>query len=125
MILNHDCVRDLLLIIEEHLHYGKVLKVNELTNQKYDVNDLLYASEKLVEAGFIQAIVSHTLGGEPPTITIQSLTWEGHAYLDNIRPETVWQKTKSVVSVIGSASLHMVSNIASQVISTMIAQQFK
>lgn len=47
------------------------------------------------------------------TVYVERLTWEGHDFLDAVRDDGVWSKTKSKVSKgVGSASLEVVRAVA-------------
>lgn len=122
MKLNHDCVRDVLLCIEENLSYGYHIDFSAVKLKDYSQNDLLYTADKLLEAGFLNGSRLDSLG-ELPDIRITSITWNGHQFLDNIRDDGVWKNTKSVLSKFSSASLSLIGNIASQIITAMVQNQ--
>ena len=44
---------------------------------------------------------------------------KGHQFLANIRQDTNWNKVKTVAETVGSKSLDVLSNIASDVIATV------
>ena len=123
MKLNHDCVRDLLLYIEENSSYTDTIHLNSLTLKEYLTDDILYTADKLIEAGFLDCIRLRSLGSSKPDIKVKSITFEGHKFLDNIRDNKVWSTTKSVLSKFTSTSIGIVSDIASQVISNIISKQ--
>ncbi len=123
MKLNHECVRDVLICIEENLHYGCYIDFSTVELKNYSSEDLLYTAAKLLEAGFLNGEHISYIGSSIPDIRITSITWEGHQFLDNIRDDNVWKNTKNVLSKLSSASLSMVGNIASQIISSMIQKQ--
>ena len=54
-----------------------------------------------------------------------ALTWDGHKFLDTIRDNEFWSKTKQITSRFASVSISMIESIASQVISNLIAKQMK
>ena len=53
MVLNHDCVRDLLLYLENNLKYDDKVKINTLTLNSYDKETLMYTVDRLNEANYI------------------------------------------------------------------------
>ena len=57
-------------------------------------------------------------------ILISSITYEGHQFLDNIRDDKVFAKTKAILSKFKSVSIEVISETASKVITNMINQQF-
>lgn len=123
MKLNHDCVRDLLLHIEENLTYGYYLEVSEATLKSYSREELLYTADKLLEAGYLDGNKRNTINSSLPYIRITAITWSGHQFLDNIRDDGVWKDTKKVLSRFSSVSLGFVGNVASQVITSLIQKQ--
>lgn len=122
MRLNNDCVRDLLLAIEENVGLKEYMSIDSLQLKSYSQDDLQYTALKLEEAGYINAKVSKYLDGSMD-IYIFSLTWNGHKFLDNIRDNNVWSKTKGIVSKFASVSLDVLEKVAAQVITNMISQQ--
>lgn len=123
MKLNHDCVRDVLLCIEENLSYGYRINFSAVKLKDYSQEDLLYTADKLLEAGFLNGSRENYVDLPIPEICITSITWNGHQFLDNIRDDGVWKNTKSVLSKFSSASLSLIGNIASQIITSMIQNQ--
>lgn len=122
MKLNNDCVRDLLLYIEQNVGVEDYVDIATLDLSPYTTEDLIYTSQKLNEAGYINAKISKYVDGDCD-VYINSLTWNGHKFLDNIRDDNVWKTTKGVVSKFSSVSLSVIENIASQVITNIINQQ--
>lgn len=126
MKFNQECVRDILLYLEENLLLGQKIKFNSETdnelNSKYSNDDIVYNSLKLLEAGFISGI-SHlsTQSYGPVVVEINSVTYQGHLFLDNIRDNNVWNKAKNIAKPFTSMSLTLLSDIASKVITTLIS----
>lgn len=123
MRLNHNCVRDFLIFIEENLRYGYYFEVNKKVINNHDQEDIVYAADKLFEAGFINANRQGCGTNDLPTIHIYSITWEGHKFLDNIRDEKIWEETSDIVSSFSSVSLGIIGNVAAQIITTLINKQ--
>lgn len=123
MKLNHDCVRFLMLHVEENVPYGYFLNVNDIEHEKFNSEELLYAADKLLEANFLDGNVLRSIGQPLPNIRIKSITWSGHQFLDNIRDDGVWKDTKKVVSKFSSVSLSLIGNIASQILTSLIQNQ--
>lgn len=124
MKLNHDCVRDLLIFIEDNLTYGHFIYANEVPIGNYSSDEILYSADKLLEAGLIDGTKKVFLdSGGIPQIRIKSITWDGHEFLDNIRDKNVWEKSKGILSKFSSVSIEIVRNVAAQVISNMVKSQ--
>lgn len=120
MKLNNDCVRDLLLYIEENSDLLDYIDMNQIKINSWTSEDIIYTSLKLKEAGYINAKIDQTFDGYYGII--KSLTWSGHKFLDNIRDDNVWKTTKGIISKFSSVSLGIVEKIASQVITNLINQ---
>lgn len=121
MKLNHDCVRALLLHIEDTLSIGYRITTDDIELSDFDKNDIIYSAIKLLEAGFISGKHSEDMTGNVSVI-ISGITWEGHKFLDTIRDNKVWNSTKNVLSKVSSASISFASTVASQVLTNIISQ---
>lgn len=100
MKLNYDCVRELLLTLEENLVMDDSLSypslnLNQVCEKMPDFSraDIAYASSKLLQAKYIEA---KPIGADSKIITIvySSITYEGHQYLDSIRDSKLWNTVK-------------------------------
>jgi len=123
MQLNHECVRDLLLYIEDHANYHTKLSVDSIRLEKYSFEEIVYTVEKLSEADFINVTYIARAGGQLPGFIIQSITYDGHEFLDNIRDNSVWKDTKKQLSNFSSTSLQILSSVAVQILSAKIKFQ--
>ena len=123
MKLNHDCVRDLLLYLEDNLNFNNEIKINKLNLRDYSQEDLLYTAQKLIEANYINCVTSRYYDNKLPFILVKSITFEGHQFLDNIRDENVYSKTKTILSTFKSVSIDIFSETASKVITALISKQ--
>lgn len=122
MKLNQDCVRDLLLYFEENLSYNHEIRTSALTLKDYSSEDLTYTTDKLLEAGYINA---RSINADllEPIFFVYSITYSGHQFLDNIRDENVYEKTKALLSTFKSVSIEIFSETASKVITNIISKQ--
>lgn len=97
MKLDYDCVRDILLTIEElnfceYLHNNNVTKFKRLRD--YHPNKIAYTIKKLSKAGFIPKIGIVVAISGYINFNICEMTWEGHQFLNSIRNNDVWEKPK-------------------------------
>lgn len=104
MKLNHECIRDLLLYIEENLSYNDELEINKISLNNYSLEELLYTTEKLVEADYLICFTIE-IDDEYSILLVQSITYKGHHFLDTIRDNKIWSKTKNVLSFLKSVSI--------------------
>ena len=71
----------------------------------------------------IKATTVNIRGGYLPQVSrVFDLTYQGHQFLDEIRSDNVWNKTKETAKSIGSFSVNTLSTIATGVI-TSLAQK--
>lgn len=124
MILNTDCVRDVLICFEQ-VGYNKTLSFNDLSDSlsSYSSDELQYSCFKLDEAGFIKTVKKSQSGPLPYVVKIIDITYDGYQFLENVRETKNWEKTKSIAKSVGSFSVNAISQIASSVISAAISSQ--
>lgn len=122
MKLNHDCVRELLLYLEENLDVSNRIQFFEIKISNFDDATIVYTAIKLYEAGYITAKIEKDVYGEVFGY-ISDISWDGHKFLDTIRDNQVWSSTKKILSKVSSSSISFVSNVASQVLTNLINQQ--
>lgn len=118
MVLKHDCIRDTMLYLEEHMNRLGYYDSHDIKLASYSQDDIDYTVEKLDEAGYLKINSKHMSGN----ILIKCITYNGHQFLDDIRDNKVWSKTKSILSNFSSTSINMVQNIATQVISNIVSK---
>lgn len=120
MKLNIDCMRAILLEVE-NVSYGKSLPFQSLVSElpNYSTDDISYSVLKLKEAEYIKA---STLNADNTTmiIAINDITYNGHQFLESIRDNNVWKKTKAIASKIGATSVSAITQIASSVVASII-----
>lgn len=130
MKLDLDCVRDVLLTIEEQqamkvTGLGQIrsvpLTIRSISDclKDYDKADIAYTLVILKEGGFVDANISQT-DSIIANIVINRLTYSGHEYLQSIKDNTNWNKVKSVATKLGAYSLSFVGDIAKSVLSSAI-----
>ncbi len=113
MKLLHDCVRDVMLCIEENLDDGQTISTTYIfeTLKDYSLKDINYTCKKLKEAGYL--IIEQFIGGN---IMVRDITYSGHQFLDSIRDNNIWIKTKSKISKLAGVSLPIIQQVATQMI---------
>ena len=121
MKLNLDCMRDVMLFLED-THYGERILTSSLCNSisGYSDDDICYTCLKLCQAGFISGMVVDYNGGFYYVKDICDITYEGHQFLANIHSDTVWNNVKEVASSIGAKSVPAITRIAANVITALI-----
>lgn len=87
-----DTIRDLLTRIEELPTTDHRLRLSDF--EKDAAYTTSYHMELLINAGLVEGMMLPVISGGPVNFTTSKLTWEGHGFLDAIRNDTVWNKTK-------------------------------
>ena len=123
MKLNPDCVRDILLAVEEGCDIGRGVSIpgpNYSRLQPYNESEVLYHVRQCDLSGFLYQAKTDLLG----MYTIRDLTPAGHEFLANIRKDTIWSGVKDVAGKVGATSLNAIVQIASNVVAQIIKHQF-
>ncbi len=141
MRLNMDCIRDILLCIEEHtglrqycnfidlgLSASAIFVDEEIEPkdyqkkllEKYSNDILIYHLNYCAETNLIDLAEI----GDQYNIIISDLTPSGHEFLANIRKDTVWNNVKEVSRKVGTDSLPAIIQIAASTVAQQIKNQF-
>ncbi|MBI5043198.1 MAG: DUF2513 domain-containing protein [Nitrospirae bacterium] len=88
-----DTIREILIKFEGLAPDAGPLQLGDFPSEK--AYEYSYHVELLIEAGLIHGQMSKTLGHHAQNFLAQRLTWQGHEFLDAIRSDTVWNKTKT------------------------------
>lgn len=120
MKLNLDCMRDILLALEEKDIFEVTDSFElqeELTN--HTNHDILYACAKLLEANFIagEVVLDHD---EYSIQGITSITYAGHQFLAEISSNKIWNKTKKILNELEIKSISGISSVAANVVQELI-----
>lgn len=123
MRLNPDCIRDILLFIESttdsNIRYVNFETILNALSQ-YDEDTIHYHILQIKNSELILEL--HFSGRNP--FLIGDLSPKGHEFLENIRSDSNWNKTKEIAGNIGSFSINNLSQIAIGVVTQLITQNF-
>jgi len=109
-----NLIRDILLYTEmeappvgvKFIDYEKIRK----NFCEYEIHDLLGNFKLCAEAGLInkgqKGVLTHS------GLLLQTLTWEGHDFLEKIRDDAIWRATQSTAEEVGSFSIDILKSIA-------------
>lgn len=128
--LNTDCIRDVLLYLEENLKIDNrnfvsiTLSTLQENLSKYPSDDVFYTIYNLSEARFIDCKWGIITDENYRHCDISNITYRGHKFLETVRPETIWQKTKTIVSKVGVHTLDFIEDIAKEVAIELAKQAF-
>ncbi len=90
-----DLVREIMLEIEKQ--YVSTAIYN-LEINGYDTETIAYHCKILHDAGLISDYKPQYADDTLYSFGVGSLTWEGNDYLDKVRDNTIWRKTKDVIT---------------------------
>lgn len=132
MKLDLDCVRDLLIYVEQFDCLDEELKwqyldIEEIFEEfphkgKYSNKQIVYTILKLSEAEIITE--THQSAGDGIYyLAITSLTYFGHEYLEKIRDEERWKKVKKIGHAVKDFSIEAIGAIAEGITSAAISKQ--
>lgn len=119
MKLNHDCIRDLLLYLEDNLDYMDEIRINNLKIEPYSKDELLYTADRLIEAGYLNSRFGWN-SQSSHIITVNSISYKGHQFLDTIRDDGIWKTTKNKFAKFSSISLPIIQELASSLIKSQL-----
>jgi Hypothetical protein (DUF2513) len=101
-----EMIRSLLLEIERESQFNNQYIFDEKDHSKIEFHQTRRAHLRLMkEAGFIRTM------GEMEHYTM-GITWTGYEFLDTIRDDEVWSKTKSGAIDVKNFSVEMLKDIA-------------
>lgn len=113
-----DLVREILMVVAE---CDDRVDYDVFVNDCYDKNFVIYTIELMKEAGLLKANVTKAYGGDYVSARIDSLTWQGHEFLGNIKNDKVWAKVKKILAkTCKSASIDVVKKIAEKIVLDMV-----
>lgn len=138
MELSNDLIRDTLICMESKLTYftdnsgrfnnssllsWKNIYEDELLDSKYHIDDIKYCIIKLSEANLISVFIP----GRKDKISvlyINSITYDGHMFLNSIKDEGLWSEIKSRLGNSAKVSISIISKVITEVGSSYLKSIF-
>lgn len=125
MKLNPDCIRDILLDIEENTTINTAWKYDSCNPSgrmsRYDKFEIAYQARYCADARLISGF---SVGGNSDSVFAIDLTPDGHAFLANIRNDTFFNKVKDIAKELGLNSLNDLTQIAFNCAALLIKAHF-
>lgn len=90
-----DLVREILLAIEEQYVSSAIIN---LKIDGYDMETVAYHCKIMCDGGLISAYDSKHSDNGIYLFVVGSLTWDGSDYLDKVRDNSIWKKTKDTIT---------------------------
>ena len=108
---NWDVIREVLIRFEEKPSKERALQLDAWSE---DIQpEVSYNVDILLDGGLLDGKMLPTLDPGPINFLVFRLTWQGHEFLDAIKNDTVWNKTKeSFVSKGLSMTFELVKSVA-------------
>lgn len=118
-----DLCRKILFAIEEQ-YVDTALYGLEV--EGYSMQQVAYHCKILHDAGLISNYKGYFASNRLYDFAVGSLTWDGHEFLDKIRQDTIWNKTKDVITQKGLPMvLDVVKDISQSIVASMVQGAIK
>ena len=112
-----ELCRKVLFAIEEQYVDTAIYGLNI---EGYTIEQVAYHCKILYDAGLISDYEAEFADNQIWYFAVGPLTWDGHEFLDKIREDTIWNKTKDIITKKGLPMvLDVVKDIAQAVITSM------
>lgn len=111
---NWETIREILTRLEELQNTDATLQLSDFPADR--AFDISYHAELLIEAGLIEGDMHGHIGRGPSDFFARRLSWSGHEFLDAVRSDTVWTKTKKTFATKGvEMTFDLVKSVASEI----------
>ena len=129
MKLNLDCVRDILIWIEENIKVNDdnsftVKYLIDLNNNlpQYDEDEIYYTIYNLFQVHFIEGKFLLLPSGYLKICEIHNITWNGHQFLNNVRPKPVWDAAKAEASKLSLMSISALNTLEIEISKAIVTK---
>ena len=114
-----DLCRLILFKIEDEY---KSTALSHLQIDGYDIEIIAYHCDLLFEAALIKSYKSTYASDKIYFFSVGALTWEGHDFLDKIRENTMWNRTKNRIKENAlPMTLEVIKTIATSLINDQLS----
>lgn len=108
---NLDLIRHILLVTES-LDKPKIT-ADDFVTEIYSYDEVCYHLSLLADANYVNVIEVPILNSRYSDYIVKRLTNSGHDFLDSIKNDTVFNKTKETLfSTVGTVALEVVKDLA-------------
>lgn len=116
---NMELCRLILFKIEDEY---KSTALSNLQIDGYDIEIIAYHCDLLFEAGLIKSYKPTYASDKIYFFSVGALTWEGHDFLDKIRENTMWNRTKNRIKENAlPMTLEVIKTIATSLINDQLS----
>ncbi|WLH18794.1 DUF2513 domain-containing protein [Pseudomonas simiae] len=116
-----DLLRLLLLkleVLHEDAHSICVYQYDELMVEGFTPDQVAYHLDLATEAGLVDQGGNGVMNG----FMFRRLTWEGHDFVDAVRDNDIWKKTRQGASAAGGFSVDLLKDLAKGFIRKKISE---
>jgi hypothetical protein len=108
-----DLIREILLAVSENpscdgIRFNFFNTAEELGIHNYSTEEVAYHVSLLISAGYLDGKVMESFA----VPCVKGLTWNGHEFIDNIKNQEIWERTKRRIASLSSVALSVVAQIA-------------
>lgn len=120
MRLDEDCIRDILLAVEEKTGYQQPTFAEEIAEKlpQYPKDTVLYHINQCSLYGYFSDYHQYVNGDD--NAYIADLSPKGHEFLRDIRSQTVWTATKEKLKPFASVSISIIEKVAASIITNQL-----
>ena len=98
-----------------------IITIEDMIIEEYSPKEISYHVQLLIDAGYIDAKIIHTLSQLYSDFMIKRLTMDGHDFIDSIRDDKVFKKALDKIgNSTSSLSLDIVKAVAIKIISEFL-----
>ena len=127
MTLNTDCIRDVLIYLEDNLVMNQYNNIQEISINKiatdlsnnYSEKDIIYTLIQLINEQFVVGHIRPIGKNNKISGYVKDISWTGHELLNSIRPQPVWNVVKQNALKFGIASVRGLASLAGSVINAV------
>ena len=112
-----DLVRSILLQVEAA---DGELETGQLDFMGHSQAEVYYHIELMQQRGLIDATIRRDWSGSVICTSIAGLTWDGQDFLDAMRDDRVWARSKKAIrDAVGSTTFDVVKKVCAEVATSM------
>lgn len=112
-----DLIREIMLVLEDKMEYGKNFMSDKLfeimKNETLSIEKLAYHIGLLAESNFIK-VKEHKNYNEVSVYVINTITSDGHDFIDTVREKNTWNVVKEMAVKIGGFTLSLLVDIGKE-----------
>lgn len=108
---NMDLIRLLLLKVEAlpiAANSMALLRAEDLSDLEFSSDEIAYHWNLILEAGLVEQPENTPRG----FLAVRRLTWAGHDFVDAVKDEEVWKKTRRGAIAAGGWSFELIGDLA-------------